>query len=182
MRETLSQRSWEWIKKQSDFHSTDLAKAMEVTMPKIKTVMDEFIRNGYVVAVNTNAKPYVYEVTGIEPSFTRTRPNPHSPENARQRIWQAMRFYGTNFTVQEIQAAAMTSRSNVTRYISDLVRYRYIARTRNQWGVKKQRYARECKYLLVENTGHKYPVIKKTGLWDQNLKQFVPLPNTEKST
>ena len=173
MRETLSQRSWEWIKKQPDFHSTDLARAMKVPMPKIKTVMDEFVRNKYVKAVNKSAKPYVHEATGKEPSFNRSRPNPHPKANARQRIWQAIRFLNSQFTVEEVQAAASTSRQNVTRFISDLVKYRYVVKTRNQRSKGLQTGPRVCKYLLIENTGHKYPVIKKSGLWDQNLKQLV---------
>lgn len=180
MSQTLSQRSWEWIKKQPDFHSTDLARAMNVTVPKIKTVMDEFVRNEYVKAVNKAAKPYVYEATGKEPSFSRNRPNPHPQRNARQRIWQAIRFLNNHFTVEEVQAAANTSRQNVTRFISDLVKYRYVVKTRSQWSNAKGRGNGVCKYLLIENTGHKYPVIKKSGLWDQNLKRLVLASDTEK--
>lgn len=180
MSQTLSQRSWEWIKKQPDFHSTDLARAMKVTMPKIKTVMDEFVRNEYVKAVNKSAKPYVYEATGKEPSFSRNRPNPHPQANARQRIWQAIRFFNSQFTVEEVQAAANTNRQNVTRFLSDLVKYGYVAKTRNQWCTSKQRGPRVCKYLLIENTGYKYPVIKKSGLWDQNLKHLVNRPDKER--
>ena len=180
MQKTLSQRSWEWIKNQPDFHSTELAKAMNVPRTKIKTVMDEFVRKGHVEAANTAAKPYVYRATEKEPSFERSRPNPHPERNARQKIWQAMRFLSSQFTVEEVQAATGTSRSNVTRFISDLIKYRYVAKTRGQWGKAKQRHARECKYLLLENTGHKYPVIKKTGLWDQNLRKLIPKPDQEK--
>lgn len=177
MQKSLSQQCWEWIADQPDFHSTDLARAMDVPMKKIKSVMDEFIRRGYVEAANTAAKPYVYKVTPTKPSFRKTRPNPHPKTNARQRIWQAMRFMNGQFTVEQIQAAASTSRSNVNRFISDLIKYEYVAKVRGQWGLSGQQRARECRYLLVENTGWKYPVVKKNGLWDQNKKILVPRPH-----
>lgn len=179
MPKSLSQQCWEWISEQPDFHSTDLARAVCQPMPKIKSVMDEFLRKGYVEAANTAAKPYVYRKSEeATPKFSRGRPNSHNPRNSRQRIWQAIRFLGKRFTIEEVQAAANTSRSNVTRYLSDLVNYQYVIKVRGQWGPAPQKHARECMYLLVENTGRLYPVVRKTGLWDQNLKRLINKPQT----
>jgi biotin operon repressor len=171
MSKTLSQRSWEWIKEQPDFHSTELARALDVPRKKVKTVMDEFIKKGCVVATNTNAKPYIYKgVAENEPNFSRNSGNSHPPANARQKIWQAMRFLNS-FTVEEIMAATDETRSNVTRYISALTQYGYVVKTRKQRVDRThKRPSTPNRYLLIQSTGRLYPVVRANSLWDQNRK------------
>ncbi|OFC71782.1 helix-turn-helix domain-containing protein [Alteromonas confluentis] len=177
---SLTQVCWEWIEDQPDFHSTELARYVGQPMPKIKSVMDELIRRGCVEAVNKAAKPYVYRaVPTATPSFSRKRPNPHPQACKRQRIWQAMRYLGPKFTVEEVQAAADVKRGDATRFISDLRKYGYVALTRGQWGAKKQSAPRPCIYHLVENTGRKYPVVGKRGLRDQNTGKAIAPPKKE---
>ena len=60
MSETLSQRSWEWIKAQPDFHSTELAKEMEVSLHQAQMVIDHLKQLGAVTTVNRKANPVVY--------------------------------------------------------------------------------------------------------------------------
>lgn len=183
MTKTLSQRSWEWIEEQPDFHTTELAAVLEVPRKKIKLVMDEFIRKGCVVAINTNAKPYVYKgVIERKPNFSRDSGNTHPPGNGRQKIWQAMRFLNS-FTVDEVVAASEQNRSNVNRYISALVEYGYVVKTRKQRVDRTQkRPSTPCKYLLVENTGRLYPIMSADSLWDQNRKTEIAKPLRKESS
>jgi hypothetical protein len=171
MLKTLSQRSWEWIIKQPDFHTTELAVVLDVPRIKIKRVLDVFIRKGCVVAVNTNAKPYVYQaVAENEPNFSRDSGNSHPPANARQKIWQAMRFLNS-FTVDEVMAASDQTRSNVNRFISALTQFGYVVKTRKQNPDRThKRPSTPNRYLLVNNTGRLYPIVRKNDLWDQNRK------------
>ena len=52
MSQTLSQRSWEWIKEQPDFHSNELAKEMEVSLYQAQMVIDHLKQLGAVTTVN----------------------------------------------------------------------------------------------------------------------------------
>jgi predicted transcriptional regulator len=171
MTKTLSQRSWEWIKEQPDFHTTELAAVLEVPRKKVKLVLDEFIRKGHVIAINKSAKPYVYKgVAENEPNFSRDSGNSHSPVNARQKIWQAMRYLNT-FTVEEVMAASEQTRSNVTRFISALTQYGYVIKTRKQRVDRtNKRPSTPNRYLLLNNTGRLYPIVRANTLWDQNRK------------
>ena len=182
MSKTLSQRSWEWIKEQPDFHSTELARALDVPRKKVKSVMDEFIKKGCVVAINTSAKPYVYKgVAENEPNFSRNSGNSHPPTNARQKIWQAIRFLNS-FSVDEVMAASEQTRSNVNRYISSLVQYGYVVKTRKQRvDSSHKRPSTPNRYLLVNSTGRLYPIVRAQGLWDQNRKVLIPPPQRKEA-
>ncbi|GAB5379001.1 MAG: hypothetical protein Alis3KO_00640 [Aliiglaciecola sp.] len=179
---SLSQRCWEWIEQQPDFQVKDLVVEMEQPTKTIRSIVDEFVRKGAVKGRKTARLASLYERTGENPpSFSRERKNPHSENNSRQRIWSAIKFYRT-FTIDDVVSTTSVSRGSVNRYISELCKYGYVARTRKQrGGNKSQRGFTKCKYLLLEDTGRKYPVIRKTGLWDQNKQLLVPNPSRKES-
>ncbi|WP_416305178.1 hypothetical protein [Neptunicella sp. SCSIO 80796] len=168
---TLSQRSWEWIKAQQDFHSTELAKQMDLSMKEVKRVIDHLTKKGAIKTINTNHKPHVYAaVRGVDFDFKR---NVSGKQCQRQLIWQAMRWHG-KFKIDEVVASSECTRASVLRYVNALVKYGYVKVMRPQWSpVKKQTSPKQVIYRLLLNTGHKYPVIRKNSLYDQNRKTDV---------
>lgn len=182
MAKSLSQRCWEWIENQPDFQVKDLVIEMEQPTETIRSIVDELVKKGAVQSRKTSNLARLYTKTGAnQPCFSRARNNPHPENNSRQRIWSAMKFFKT-FTIEEVVATTKVSKSNVNRYISELCKYGYVARTRKQRsGGSSQKHFGKCKYLLVKDTGRKYPVIRKTGLWDQNKKLIVLDPRRKES-
>lgn len=176
MPKSLSQRCWEWIETQPNFQVKDLVVEMEKPQKTIRSIVDELVRKGAVQSRRTPNIAFLYAKTGAnQPSFSRARGNSHSDKNSRQKIWSAMKFFGV-FTVDQIEGASEVSRSNIHRYISELRKYEYVAKRRNSKAGAKRTYQ------LVENSGHKYPVIRKTGLWDQNKNVLVKVPKRKETT
>lgn len=180
MRETLSQRSWEWIKKQPDFHSHELAKEMDVSLHQAQMVIDHLKTLGAVETINSKAKPVVYaKVARAKPHLPGKNPTSPQPNSIRQRIWQAMRFLEV-FTIPEVMGLAECSKSSVERYLTDLCRYEYVVKVGsfNKRAPMAKRRGWHNRYRLFNNTGHKYPVARKEGLFDQNLKRLIERPET----
>lgn len=181
MQKTLSQRSWEWIKRQPDFQSKELAKEMEVSLHEAQMVIDHLKKRGAVQTINNRRKPVVYaKVARAKPHLPGKNPTSPQPNSIRQKIWQAMRFLEV-FTIPEIVALADCKKSNVERFLTDLCRYQYVARisTFNKRSPMAKRKGWHNRYRLLENTGRKYPVVRSTGLFDQNLQQLVPKPKSK---
>jgi hypothetical protein len=175
---TLSQRSWEWIKQQQDFGSSELAAHMEVSLKSAQMVISHLQDLQAITTISVGVKPVVYQaVEDVTPHLPGKNQTAERPKSIRQKLWQAMRFLG-DFTVADLQAHAECSRSSVERYLSDLVRYEYVFITRPQRrkASMAQRKGFSVRYRLLKNTGHKYPVIRPTGLYDQNLKKLVEQP------
>lgn len=175
---TLSQRAWEWIKQQPDFGSAELAEHMDVSLKSAQMVIAHLQDLKAITTISTGVKPVVYQaVKDAAPHLPGKNQTAERPKSIRQKLWQAMRFL-TDFTVADLQANAECSRSSAERFLSDLVRYEYVFITRPQRrnASMAQRKGFAVRYRLLKNTGHKYPVIRPTGLYDQNLKQLVPMP------
>ena len=175
MRETLSQRSWEWIKKQPDFHSHELAKEMDVSLHQAQMVIDHLKTLGAVETINSKAKPVVYaKVARAKPHLPGKNPTSPQPTSIRQRIWQAMRFLEV-FTIPEVMGLAECSKSSVERYLTDLCRYQYVVKLSgfNKRASMAKRRGWHNRYRLLSNTGHMYPIARQAGLYDQNLKKLV---------
>ena len=175
MSQTLSQRSWEWIKEQPDFHSNELAKEMEVSLYQAQMVIDHLKQLGAVTTVNRKANPVVYaKVARAKPHLPGKNTTSPQPGSKRQKIWQAMRYLEV-FTIPEIVALAECSRSSVERYLTDLCRYQYVVKLSgfNKHASMAKRRGWHNRYRLLSNTGHMYPIARQAGLYDQNLKKLV---------
>ena len=175
MSQTLSQRSWEWIKEQPDFHSTELAKEMEVSLHQAQMVIDHLKQLGAVITVNRRANPVVYaKVARAKPHLPGKNTTSPQPRSKRQKIWQAMRYLEV-FTIPEIMALAQCSKSSVERYLTDLCRFQYVVKISsfNKRAPMARRRGWHNRYRLLSNTGHMYPIARQDGLFDQNLKKMV---------
>lgn len=178
--QTLSQRSWEWIKSQPNFHSNELAKIMDIELHSAQMVIDHLKKLGCVITTNSNAKPVVYAaVKHAAPHLPGKNKVSPQPNSIRQKIWQAIRWT-ERFTIDEIASLAECSRNSVERYVSDLRKYGYVARLTKP-SVKVSNAKRKgvnAVYRLIKNTGPKYPVIgqKCSTPRDQNTgEKLVPL-------
>lgn len=182
MRETLSQRSWEWIKEQPDFHSYELAKEMEISLHQAQMVISHLKERGAVKTINRNSNPVVYaKVSRAKPHLPGKNLTSPQPKSIRQRIWQIMRFLEV-FTIPEVMALAECSKSSVERYLTDLCRFGYVAKISsfNKRAPMAKRRGWHNRYRLLENTGCKYPIARPEGLYDQNLKRLIERPETAK--
>ncbi|MEE2025060.1 hypothetical protein [Alkalimonas mucilaginosa] len=177
-KKTLSQRAWEWIKEQPDFGSAELAAHMDVSLKSAQMVIAHLQDLKAIETTSQGVKPVVYQaVPGANPHLPGKNTTAVRPKSQRQRIWQAARFLG-EFTIADIQATAECSRNSIERYLCDLVRFEYVVIKRglNRKASMKERTGRPVRYRLSKNTGHKYPIVRDNGLYDQNLKVLVPKP------
>lgn len=181
MKKTLSQRSWEWIKEQSVFTSKQLAAAMDVELRQAQGSIDHLIRKGGVVSGGWGKSGAKYSpIPGATPHLPGK--NTTSARNVciRQKIWQAMRFH-QNFTIDDIVASVECARSNVNVFVAQLCRYEYVKKTRgiSMRQPMSNRRGASAKYLLLKNTGHRYPVIWAGHLRDQNTGKIIPDPTKQ---
>ena len=179
---TLSQRAWEWIEKQPNFGSAELAKHMDVSLKSAQMVIAHLQDLKAIETISTGVKPVVYQaVKDAKPHLPGKNKTAERPKSIRQKLWQAMRFLN-DFTVADLQANAECSRASVERFLSDLVRYEYVFITRPQRrkATMAERKGSAVRYRLLKNTGHKYPVVRAAGLYDQNIKKLVPMPQRTK--
>ncbi|WP_299072794.1 hypothetical protein [uncultured Paraglaciecola sp.] len=182
MTKTLSQRSWEWIKTRPEFLSKELASAMDVNLHQAQMVISHLKDLGAIKSSHRGYKGTVYlAVEGATPHLPGKNPTSPRKKCIRQKIWNAIRFLN-KFTIPEIMAAADCSKANVESYLTHLRRYGYVATVRKQ-NVKlsmAKRRGHLNQYLLINNTGHKYPVVSAKGMRDQNQNILIPLNATKK--
>ncbi|WP_102798758.1 hypothetical protein [Bowmanella denitrificans] len=174
---TTSQTSWEWIQTQPSFHATDLVHALNITLHQAQMAIDYLKSLGAVETVNATFNPVLYSrVKGVKPILPGKNRTSPKPKSARQRIWQAMRFL-RKFTVDDLTGSAEATRASVEKYLSDLICYGYvvISQPQRRRASMAVRTGSKVVYMLLENTGYKYPIIRPNGLWDQNRKQLVEL-------
>lgn len=184
MTETLSQRSWAWIKTQQSFGSRDLASEMDVTLYQAQMVIDHLRNLGAVLSSHRGYNGAVYQpVENCEPHLPGKNSTSPQPSSVRQRMWQTIRFLHT-FTIEDVMTSAECSRSSAEKFISDLRKYEYIAITRkiNVRAPMTKRTGRRNKYLLINNTGRKYPVLGPNGMRDQNLNKIMKAAKPSKTT
>lgn len=177
MTQTLSQRSWAWIKTQKKFGSKDLASEMDVTLNQAQMVIDHLKNLGAIESSHRGFKGAVYLcIDNAEPHLPGKNSTSPRPTSVRQRMWQAIRYLN-KFTVEDVISTAECSRSSAEKFISDLRKYQYIAVVRkiNVRAPMSKRTGQLNQYLLVNNTGHKYPVLGPKGMRDQNKDKLVPL-------
>jgi hypothetical protein len=173
---SFTQRCWEWIETQEDFSSTDLVVIMGGTPKQVKSVMDTFVRRKNVKVKNNKRLPKVYEKTEVVPSFSRQRQMPVKKNNGRQKMWSAIRWFDSGFSINDVASVTNEPDINIYRYLSALVAYEYVVILRGQWTARKQSKPNKLIFKLVKNTGHLYPIIrtgKRKALFDQNLNKEI---------
>lgn len=90
--------------------------------------------------------------------------------NGRYKIWQTMRLLkknGSGFTAADLMAAAEVGEANVGTFLRGLLRYGYVAVTREKISGKR---AGDRVYRLVKDTGPMPPRLFRdgAGLYDPN--------------
>lgn len=181
MEAALSKRSWQWIQTQSVFCSHQLANALDVQLKSAQMIIDHLKKSGAVTTINSHTIPIVYTaIKGAQPHLIQKNKTSQQSAPTRQRIWQAMRYLN-KFTVSELMMLSETSELSVRKFITALKKYKYVAIAaksdlHRQININQRTGAR---YVLLKNTGRKYPVIGSKGLRDQNLNQRVPVPTTQ---
>lgn len=182
MSQTLSQRSWEWIKTKPEFLAKELAKEMDISLHQSQMVISHLKDLGAIESSHRGYNGTVYlAVEGITPHLPGKNTTSPRKKCIRQKIWNAIRYLN-KFTIPEVMAAADCSKANVESYLMHLRRYGYVATVRKQ-NVKLPMSKRKghCnQYLLINNTGHKYPVVSAKGIRDQNQNKLIPLICTKK--
>jgi Mn-dependent DtxR family transcriptional regulator len=173
---TLSQKSWQWIKERKGFQSHELANAMNVSLRKAQNAIEHLKKVGAIETSHRAFKGTLYvPIENAAPFLPGKNTISPQPKSIRQRMWNAMRYL-TKFTIADIQAASDCSKSSVEKYLSDLRKYGYVATVKKQ-NVKSPMSLRTGnfnRYLLINNTGHKYPVMGVKGMRDQNLNKLMP--------
>lgn len=183
MSQTLSQSSWKWIKKRPEFRSKELATAMEITLHQAQMVISHLQKLNAITTSHRGYNGAVYiPVPDAKPHLPGKNPTSARKKCLRQKIWSAVRYL-QKFTIADVQAAADCSKASVERYLSDLRKHGYVVTVKGQ-NVKapmSSRRGHRNQYLLINNTGHKYPVMGANGMRDQNRNKLVPAIKDKKN-
>ena len=88
---TLSQRAWEWIEKQPNFGSAELAKHMDVSLKSAQMVIAHLQDLKAIETISTGVKPVVYQaVKDAKPHLPGKNKTAERPKSIRQKLWQAI--------------------------------------------------------------------------------------------
>lgn len=184
MQSSLRLRSWEWIlNRPQGVHKRELADYLGTDCDKAHNVLCDLLRKQCIEVekrYRTDPNAIYKPIEGAKPNFSRSRPNPHKPTCARQKIWQAIRFLSRRpFSVSDVAAASEQSEDNINVYISALVRYGYMTKLNgNNSVINGKRVYHACRYQLTIDSGRRYPVIRRSELFDQNLNKTTPKGKT----
>lgn len=177
MSKALSQLAWEWIKEQPEFTSKTLAAHMDVSLYVAQMLIATLQEKKAVITTHGSLHPAIYAAApGAKPEWKGKARFIYRPKSARQKIWQAMRFLH-RFTCSDVVATSETTKASVEKFLSDLVKAGYvkIVNPQKRKASMAERRQHQVQYLLIKNTGYKYPVVRKAEVLDQNLGSTMPL-------
>ncbi|RIK92458.1 MAG: hypothetical protein DCC73_11790 [Proteobacteria bacterium] len=116
------------------------------------------------------------------PNRRRPGPQPWRKETFRARMWRVMRMKKV-FTVPMLLELASRGPNDTAqgchRYLSVLRRAGYVMRLPGRapgTAITSNGFA---KYMLVKDTGHKWPLVRKHGVYDQNLREVAPFTGAQ---
>lgn len=116
------------------------------------------------------------------PNGPRTAPQPWRKDTFRARLWRVMRMKKV-FTVPMLLELASRGEHDTAqgchRYLSVLRRCGYVIRMPGRvpgTAITSNGFA---KYMLVKDTGHKWPLVRKHGVYDQNLREVAPFTGAQ---
>lgn len=180
MDKTLCQRAWEWTATKPVFTPNELATYMDVSLETAKEVVRYLRMKGLIATVDNKIRPCLYAgVPGAKLDFTRKVKERGNSSSYKQRMWQAMRFLN-RFTMDDVQATSEVPRASVKKFTSELVRAGYVKiLTPYRRNIsQEERLRQNVQYLLVRNSGRRYPVInsEKGEVFDQNENATYKMP------
>jgi len=94
----------------------------------------------------------------------------------QQKMWNAMKMH-KHFTRQDLQMTAEVTDSHAKSYLSALHKSGYVSFLLKVKAGQKSK-GKLSRYSLLRNTGKLAPLVRKTGVWDQNEQVFYPFEST----
>lgn len=174
--------AWEHISTNDVFTVTDIAVALSEPADKGREIVKEFERKGFirhVSGIGVAGRPKMYSrIDGHEPVLGRGHCNDErtvrrrGKKTKRQKMWNAMKMNRT-FTRVDMQMTADVTDSHAKDFLCALIKAGYVRFTIKVKAGQKSKGALS-RYTLLRDTGCLAPIVRKTGVWDQNQQLFYP--------
>ncbi|MGS3138250.1 hypothetical protein ACB316_08430 [Aeromonas sanarellii] len=186
--ETRNKRAaaWNHIAANECFTVNDIAMVIAESTEKGREIVKEFERRGViqqVAGIGVAGRPKIYaRIEGQEPVLGRghcgegrvVRRRDHKTK--QQKMWNAMKMH-KQFTRIDLQMTAEVTDSHAKSFLSALYKAGYIRfLVKVKAGIQNK--GKLSRYTLLRNTGQLAPLVRKTGIWDQNEQRFYPFATT----
>lgn len=164
-----------------------LASSTALTRRQIAKAVGRLIMRGLVERVEIGC----YQITeeGVAamargtpltsgPRGPRTGPQVRRKGTYRARLWRAMRMKRVFTVLVLMELAARDGRDDANgaqKYVLALRRAGYVMRLPGRVPGTAPTSNGYAKYMLVKDTGHLWPLMRRTGVYDQNSGETVPM-------
>lgn len=178
--------AWSHIATTDRFTVNDIATVIAEPTEKGREIVKDFEKRGviqHVAGIGVAGRPKVYaRIEGKEPVLGRGHCGDgrvvlrQNRKTKRQKMWNAMKMH-KHFTRLDLQMTAEVTDSHAKSYLSALHKAGYVSfLVKTKAGQKSK--GKLSRYSLLRNTGQLAPLVRKTGIWDQNEQAFYPFEST----
>lgn len=178
--------AWQHMATNERFTVNDIAVVTAGSLDFSRTTVRHFEKRGLIKQIagaGLPGRPKVYaRVEGLEPVLGRGHCGEgrvvrrQSRKTKQQKMWNAMKMH-RHFTRIDLQMTADATNSHASLYLNALHKAGYVRfLVKAKAGV--QNNGTLSRYSLLRNTGKLAPLVRKTGVWDQNEQAFYPFEST----
>lgn len=178
--------AWQHMAANERFTVGDIAAVIAEPIDYGRTIVKSFEKRGFiqhVAGIGVAGRPKVYaRIEGREPVLGCGRSaegrvvRRRSQKTQQQKMWNAMKMH-KHFTRLDLQMTAEVTDSRARFYLSALNKAGYVRfLVKVKAGVQNK--GKLSRYSLLRNTGKLAPLVRKTGVWDQNQQVFYPFEST----
>lgn len=175
---TPREMAWEWMTSRYSFTLEKLVAATGMNKHTAAVFIRYLRRKNriHVLRKHIGSKPARYRVHDTSPLKFGTE-NYSKPKKrrhkicARQRMWTSMRVLRT-FTIADVAAGANAKPDQTCRYIRCLVKGGYVRLIHGPLIAGPNKKGEFARFRLLHDSGPRYPLGRKDGLYDQNADKF----------
>jgi hypothetical protein len=169
------------------FTSAELSQLSQISCSYSYKILNKFHKEGWIYKEVKEGNIFWQAKKGAKVFFRRSgrvkgqRILKNIKKTARQRIWNSLKIL-TKCSTDQLLMTSNASLKSIDKYLSALEKSGYVKcinRRKNSNG-KYQVMGKYRVYMLLNNTGRLYPIVRKDGCWDQNKQQLYPFNGMKK--
>lgn len=178
--------AWQHMAANERFTVNDIAAVIAESSEKGREIVKEFEKRGFiqhVAGIGVAGRPKVYAcIEGRQPVLGRghcgegREVRSRSQKTKQQKMWNAMKMH-KHFTRPDLLMTAEVADSHAKSYLSALHKAGYVRFLLKVKAGQKSK-GTLSRYTLQRDTGQLAPLVRKTGVWDQNQQTFYPFEST----
>lgn len=178
---SAGQQIWQVLSNQLDcsFTVKQLSLKSQVSDQRCRQILNQFKTKGWVTKEITDELLTYKAISGVKAIFRRAgRPTGQGVRKrrkkpARQRIWNSLKML-SKCSMDQLMMTSNAPLNSISKYMQALEKAGYVMcmnRQKKKDG-KHKVVGKYRVYILINNTGRLYPIVKKEGCWDQNEERF----------